>query len=130
LGDVSTLAAWFLRIAGVVMLIVFALPLLVSPMRWARAFGWKLPEDTDLAVYLGRCIGGLAVGVIVVAVHASFAPREHRIVFELLFVGSALLTLVHVKGALEGRQPRAETYEIVLYGALTVASGAFYWMLG
>ena len=24
---------------------------------WARAMQWNIPDDTDLAVYFGRCLG-------------------------------------------------------------------------
>ena len=39
---------------------VFALPILLMPLTWARKFGWRLPREADgedLAIYLGGCLG-------------------------------------------------------------------------
>src|SRR5262245_48025769 len=124
----SQAASWFLRIASISVVIVFALPLLLAPMRWARAFGWKTPSEpheSALAVYLGRCLGALALALAIAALRASVAPRAHRAIFGLVFAASSLMVAVHVLGAVEGRQPRSETYEIGLYVALAAASAGF-----
>ena len=39
---------------------VFALPIFLMPLTWARRFGWRLPREADgedLAIYLGGCLG-------------------------------------------------------------------------
>src|SRR4051794_3993482 len=64
------LASWFLVVSTSFFLVVIALPLLFAPLTWARWYGWKLPEgSTDLTVYLGRCLGGVAFAVIVAVAH-------------------------------------------------------------
>jgi hypothetical protein len=45
----------YLLILMIVTTIVFALPIFVAPLAWARWFRWRLPGETDLAVYFGRC---------------------------------------------------------------------------
>ncbi len=47
----------FLLALTVVTSAVFALPIFFVPLAWARRFGWRIPEHTDLAVYFGRCLG-------------------------------------------------------------------------
>src|SRR4051812_50089271 len=38
----------------------FALPLLLRPYAWARAFGWREEPETDAGLYFGRCLGAVA----------------------------------------------------------------------
>jgi hypothetical protein len=117
------LASWFLIVAMAFFLVVYALPLLFVPLHWARWFQWELPQGkTDLAVYLGRCLGGVALSVIVIAYQGIADPKGHRNVFELIGMIGALLTLVHVWGAIRRIQPWTEHVEIALYAAVAVAA--------
>ena len=112
-------ASWFLWLGGLLFLLVYGLPLLLAPLGWARIFCWRLPAERDLAVYLGRCLGGVAIAIVVAAFRAAPAPAGHPLVFELIAVSCGLLTLVHVWGALRRTQPWTETVEIALYAAVT-----------
>jgi hypothetical protein len=112
----------FLLGAGAVGLAAFGIPLLFSPLRWARTLRWRVPSDTDLTVYLGRSLGALAVAIGVSALRAARRPEEHRIIFEVGFLTGALLAAVHVWGALQRRQPWTETAEIAFWSAM--AAGA------
>lgn len=117
----NSLASWFLLIATSFFVVAYALPLLFFPLRWARWFQWKLPEqDTDLTVYFGRCTGGLALGVIVIVAQGISRPGEHRYVFDLIGLTCGLMTFVHVWGALRRAQPWTEHLEIIMYGAVAV----------
>jgi hypothetical protein len=109
----------FLLVSGGLFLIVFALPLLCAPLRWARWFGWTVPADTRLTTYFGRCVGGLAVAMVVAVVRAAPAPERHLGLYELAASMMAILTGVHVVGAIERSQPPAETWEILMYAAMT-----------
>src|SRR3712207_6128652 len=60
---------------------VFALPLLLKPYAWARAFGWKQEPETDVGLYFGRCLGAVATAACVQGLHASRDPVEHRSFF-------------------------------------------------
>jgi hypothetical protein len=102
-------------------LVVFALPLFLAPLAWARVFRWRVPEDTDLVVYFGRCVGGLALALAVGWIQAAMAPAAHRIVFEINIAGGGAMTIVHVWGAVLRRQPWTEDAEILMYGGLTIA---------
>jgi hypothetical protein len=104
---------------------VFALPLLVDPYRWARAFGWRGEPETDVGLYFGRCLGALATASCVQAARASRDPARHRGYFEFAEVAGWLLAAVHLRGWLEGRQPPIEHAEIVGYSAFAVAARRF-----
>jgi len=53
-------ASWFLLLAAVFFAVAFVGPILLAPLRWAKVMQWSLPEDTDLTVYFGRCLGAFA----------------------------------------------------------------------
>ncbi len=116
------LASWFLLVGGVVFLVVYAIPLLFVPLQWARLFRWELPERTHLAVYLGRCLGGMALAVVIFIFRAVPDPRPYRVLFELVALMSGLLALVHVWGAIRRIQPWTEHAEIVLYATVAALS--------
>src|SRR5215213_5091879 len=61
---------------------VFALPLLVDPYRWARAFGWRREPETDVGLYFGRCLGALATAACVQAGRAARDPAGQWAFFE------------------------------------------------
>ena len=116
----------FLLAASSIGLLVFALPLLLSPLRWAKRLRWRVPEDTDLTVYLGRSLGALATAVSVSGLLAARDPRRHRIVFPIAALAGFLLTGVHVWGAIQKRQPWTETVEILFWGAMAAGAVASY----
>jgi hypothetical protein len=109
----------FLIIAAGLFLVVFALPLLFAPLTWARWFQWRIPEERDLAVYLGRSLGGVACAICGAAFVAAAHPAEHRIIFDLIAAAGAVLVPVHIWGWLKRVQPWTENAEILLYAALT-----------
>jgi len=116
----------FLLVASSVGLLVFALPLLLSPLRWARRLRWRVPEDSDLTVYLGRSLGAVATALSVGGLLAARDPRRHRIVFPMASLASLLLTGVHVWGAIQRKQPWTETAEIFFWGAMAAGAVATY----
>jgi hypothetical protein len=101
---------------------LFALPLLLDPYRWARAFGWKQEPETDVGLYFGRCLGALATATCVEAARATRDPAGHRSLFGLLEVAGWLLAAVHLRGLIERRQPPIEHAEIVGYSAFALAA--------
>jgi hypothetical protein len=110
------LASWFLALSVFFFLVIIALPLLFAPLTWARWFGWKLPEgSTDLTVYFGRCLGGLALAVIVAVAHGIPDPRSHRLLFELVAIICGLMIGIHVWGWIRKTQPLSETVEIAVW---------------
>jgi hypothetical protein len=118
-------ASLFLYGLAAVVLPLIALPLLLAPLRWARVIGWRVPDDTDLTVYFGRCLGGVVTAMVLVVVLAAPHPEDNAMLFHLITAVGALMVVVHAWGAILRRQPLFETLETGLYAILAVAS----WML-
>jgi hypothetical protein len=104
---------------------IFALPLLLDPYRWARAFGWKREPGTDVGLYFGRCLGALATASCVQAARAARDPDANRAYFEFAETAGWLLAAVHLRGMLEGRQPPIEHAEIAGYSLFALAARRF-----
>jgi len=115
----DTLVRTLLGLIGVGFLCGYALPLLFAPIRWARWLGWRAPDEVKLTVYLGRCVGALALVITALTLRAAVAPVAHGETVDLLIGTGAVMTAVHVWGAVERVQPLAETLEIALYLVLT-----------
>jgi hypothetical protein len=117
------LASWFLVVSTSFFLVVIALPLLFAPLTWARWYGWKLPEgNSDLTVYFGRCLGGVAFAVIVAVAHGIPNPKSHHLLFELVSLVSGLMILIHLWGAIRKTQPLSETVEIAVWAVVCIFS--------
>ena len=113
-------ASWFLLVSGAGFLIIYGLPLMLFPLRWARWFRWAVPGETALTVYLGRCVGVLAVAIIIVCLRAVPQPERFPELFELIAWIGGLMTGLHIYGAVQRVQPWTETAEIVVYAALGI----------
>lgn len=111
-------ASWFLLASGAGFLLVYGLPLFLFPLQWARWFRWTVPEETALTVYFGRCVGALAIAIIAVSLKAVPSPERFPVLFDLITWIGALMTALHIWGAIRRVQPWTETAEIVLYAAL------------
>jgi hypothetical protein len=107
----------YLRVTGLFFLPVFALPLLLHPYGWARMFGWREQPQTDVGLYFGRCLGAIATGLSVQALRASREPARHRGLFTIIELNGWLLSLVHLRGLLERRQPPIEHAETIGWAA-------------
>ena len=105
---------------------VFTIPLFCVPITWARVLHWNIPADTDLAIYFGRCLGGVGLGICAVALHAGITSQGIATVFNLLFMTFILLTVAHVWGAIKRIQPITETLEIVFWFGLVLLNAVFY----
>ena len=110
----------YLLAAGLGTLLFFGLPILITPLRWARALRWEVPEDVRLVRYFARSLGSAAVAIGGVAVYLALAGGPARPVVLIGVVATALLTVIHVVGALERSQPWTETVEIPMWAGLTV----------
>jgi hypothetical protein len=115
------LIAWAILTA-----VVFTIPLFCVPITWARVLQWNIPADTDLAVYFGRCLGGLGLAVCALALHAGMTGEGVTTVFRLLSGVFILLTVAHIWGAIKRIQPLTETLEIVFWFGLVLINAAFY----
>src|SRR5206468_2461675 len=116
-------ASVFLYVAPAFFLALYGLPLLFVPMRWARVFQWRVPEGpAHLTVFFGRCLGGVATAVALVAIAAAPHPEANVALFDLIALIGVIMTAVHVWGAIKRMQPWPEHVEIALYGLLAVAA--------
>lgn len=122
----NTGSSIFLIVGASLFLVLFGLPLLIRPMDWARRIGWTVPEETDLAEYLGRSLGGVIIAVILTAYIAAIKPWTYRIIFELVIWIGIAMVFVHLYGFIRKRQPLIENLEIILYAALVFLAWFFY----
>jgi uncharacterized membrane protein YsdA (DUF1294 family) len=116
----------FLFVLMIVTTAAFALPIFLAPLAWARRFGWRIPEHTDLAVYFGRCLGAFILIVELLMLRAAFTGTGLVFTFQVLVAVAVLMTIVHVWGAVQRTQPISETLEIGMYAGLGLLAVAFY----
>ena len=122
----NTASSIFMVVGGTAFVLFFGLPLLISPMTWARRVGWNIPDDTDLANYLGRSLGGLVVPVIILLYVGARDPWEYRVVFDLVILATIFAAGVHFYGFVKKSQPLIEHLEIFMYIGLTLLCWYFY----
>jgi hypothetical protein len=106
--------------------ILFALPIFIVPLAWARLFRWRLPSETDLAVYFGRCLGAFIVVVEALMLRAGLTGEGLVFTFQTLLAIAALMFIVHIWGAVLRIQPFTETVEIGMYAGMFVLTLLFY----
>ena len=114
-SSAQTVSLWF----GIATLVIFAIPLFFTPLLWARMLLWRLPEDTDLAVYFGRCLGAFALVMDFMLIRAGLGGEALQPVFEIMIAFAALMVAVHAYGAIARIQPLTETLETVFWAAAT-----------
>jgi hypothetical protein len=119
---ISVRSRAFLIAVAAIFIPVFALPLFIDPIWWAERFGWDTEGPHDLTVYLGRCLGAVALAIAVIALRAASDPPAHRWLFDLLAIGALLLAIVHLRGAIEGSQPLVEHLETAMYAGFAAAA--------
>lgn len=105
---------------------VFALPIFLVPLRWAAWFRWRLPRDTDLAVYFGRCLGAFVLIVEALMLRAGLSGEGLLFTFQVLLAVAALMVVVHIWGAVLHIQPITETLEIGMYSGMFVLTLLFF----
>lgn len=113
--DEERRARVFLIVVAAIFLPVFAIPLFIDPYWWADRFGWDTGPETDLGNYFGRCLGALAIAIMVTALVAARDPARYRAIFTVLALGGLLLAIVHLRGLVEDSQPAIEHVETALY---------------
>jgi hypothetical protein len=126
LGLWANHAKTFLLVLASGTAIAFAIPIAVAPLRWARLFLWKIPEDTNLAVYFGRCLGAFAIILDLLMFRAALTSTGVNLVFELMLMVWIFMVMVHIVGAIQRIQPISETLEIGFWIMLTLLTVAFW----
>ena len=126
LGLWSAHAADFLLILTLATTLVFALPIFLVPLTWARLMAWQIPQQTDLAVYFGRCLGAFILILEALMLRAALTGEAMHTAFELLAATATMMIVVHVYGALMRIQPLSETLEIGFYVLLLLLTLMFW----
>ena len=126
LGLWSANAADFLLILTLATTLVFALPIFLVPLTWARLMAWQIPQQTDLAVYFGRCLGAFILILEALMLRAALTCEAMHAAFELLAATATMMIVVHVYGALKRIQPLSETLEIGFYVLLLLLTLMFW----
>lgn len=125
-GIWSEHAQQYLFYFGILTLVVFCIPLFLKPLLWSRALLWKIPEETDLAVYFGRCVGGLGLVIDFLVIRASMTGDGVVVLIEGLYVLFGLMIVIHVYGAIRKIQPITETLEIGFWAGLFLLNMCFH----
>ncbi len=125
-GILQSYSNVYLYIAGVAMLATFGIPLLVAPLRWARALRWETPQPENLTVFLGRTVGVFLIIIAVFAFKATGSPAAKPFFFDLMLWVLASMTALHAYGAIRKTQPITETIEIILWVVLFLVTLCFY----
>ncbi len=126
LGLWSAHSQTFLLTIVCVTSIVFALPIFLVPLTWARLFGWRIPQERDLAIYFGRCLGAFILIVEALMLRAGLNGEGLVFTFQVLLAVGLMMVLVHIWGALRRIQPISETLEIGMYSGLFLLAVLFY----
>ncbi len=116
----------YLYIMGAAMLVAYGIPLLVTPLGWAKMFRWEIPQSKDLVVTLGRSLGLVISLVAIFAFRATTVPAAKQFFFDFILWMLATMGLLHVYGAIKKAQPITETIEIALWVILFVVTLCFY----
>ena len=122
----NTGSSIFMVVGATAFLLFIGLPLLISPMTWARRIRWNIPEDTDLANYLGRSLGGLVLPVTILMYVGARDPWEYRVMFDLVILAGVFAAGVHFYGFIKRSQPLIEHLEIIMYIGLALVTWYFY----
>jgi hypothetical protein len=118
-------SSYFLMVTSVLTILLGG-PMLIHPLGWARVLRWTLPEHTDLAIYFGRCLGGVITVLAIMGFVAVRRPEVQPFYFMLMLAAVGVNILVHLWGAIQKIQPRTETVEIIFWLSLFFAGFAFY----
>jgi len=116
----------YLYVVAIGSLLLFGLPMVIWPLRWARIFQWFIPEQTHLTIYFGRCLGGIICVMAAFAIVATRNTATLQFFYGFILVNFMVMILVHLYGAIKKIQPRAETLEIVYWLGLSIATLLFF----
>jgi VIT1/CCC1 family predicted Fe2+/Mn2+ transporter len=119
-------AQTFLRVVGLVTTIGVAVPLFVLPLTWARLMMLRVPDDTDLTVYFGRCLGAFILVIELLIFRAAFDATLFVFTIQTLIAFFALMLVVHLYGWIKGIQPITENLENLMWLGLLVLAALFY----
>jgi hypothetical protein len=104
----------------------FGLPMLISPIKWAKILGWEIPAKTDLAVYFGRCLGGVTCVIVCFGLKAIENKMITQYYFDFILCNFVIMVFIHIYGWIKQIQPISETLEILYWGGMIILTLLFY----
>jgi hypothetical protein len=116
----------YLYVVAVGTLLLFGVPLLLWPLNWAKVLGWQIPDHTHLAIYFGRCLGGVICAMGGLAFVAAASVVTQRFFFYLIMANFTAMIVIHIYGAVKKLQPISETYEIIYWVLMLGLTALFY----
>lgn len=116
----------YLYVIALGTLAIFGLPMLFSPIKWATILGWEIPTKTDLAVYFGRCLGGVICVMAVFAIKAVENKITTQYYFDFILCNFVMMVFIHIYGWIKQIQPISETLEILYWSGMIVLTLLFY----
>ncbi len=116
----------YLYVAAAAMLLSFGLPLMITPLGWARACRGPVPQPTELVEFLGRSMGIVISLMAVFAIQATRVPAAKPFFFDLMLGTFAAMLVLHIQGAIRKTQPITETAEIGVWVVLFIVTLCFY----
>lgn len=122
IGMWSSYADEFLIGLAALTFVLFTIPLLLVPLRWAKLMGFEIPAHTDLAVYFGRSVGALAAATNFAALRAGLSGAGEAEMIGLIAAIAAMMILIHAWGAYRKIQPLSETLEIGFWIAMALVA--------
>ena len=126
IGIWSEYAVYYLIVVAVATFLFFGLPMMLWPLKWARPFKWKIPEQTHLAIYFGRCLGGIICSMAVFAFISTKHIETMILFYQFILANFFIMIAVHAYGALKKIQPAAETYEILYWVLMVMLTLLFF----
>jgi hypothetical protein len=126
IGIWNAYADIYLIVAGVAMLVVFGLPLMLVPLRWAKLLRWDVSQPGDWSIFMGRSLGVMITVLALYAIKVSQTPPAMPFYYQLMLWTFVGMILLHIYGAIRKTQPITETIEIGLWVILFLVTLCFY----
>jgi hypothetical protein len=126
IGIWNAYADIYLIVAGVAMLVVFGLPLMLVPLRWAKLLRWDVSQPGDWGIFMGRSLGVMITVLALYAIKVSQTPSAMPFYYLLMLWTFVGMILLHIYGAIRKTQPITETFEIGLWVILFLVTLCFY----
>lgn len=126
IGMWSQSAQTYLLVLTIVTFIAFSALLFLKPLTWGRLLTWRIPDETDLIVYFGRCLGSFAIVTNIMMLVAALTGVGVVFILQFFTLFCLLMVVVHIWGAILKIQPLIETLEIGFWAMLVILNLLFY----
>ncbi|MFC3202626.1 hypothetical protein ACFOEW_12475 [Alteromonas oceani] len=126
IGIWSEHAQTYLLVITLITFFAFSLPLFFKPCLWAKLLLWKVPDDTHLTIYFGRCLGAFAIVTNIMFMQAALYNLGTPFILQFFILFCGLMVIVHIWGAVLRIQPVTETIETGFWVLLLILNFLFY----